>query len=104
MQDQVIERFEARFGEAQAETRHLAASLAEARRRAEAAESRAAEALEQRAKARKAHERQLAQASDLQASLRAEASALKVHRVGHSYSLHKCMHASFQGKTSPCMA
>lgn len=80
-QDNVIERFEARFIEAQAETRQLAASLAEARRRAEVAESRATELLEARAKARKAHERQLAEASELQASLRADTSALRVCTV-----------------------
>jgi rRNA-processing protein FCF1 len=78
VQDAVIERFEARFSEAQAETRQLAASLAEARHRAEAAESRAAELIEQRAKARRAQERQLADAAELQASLRADITALKV--------------------------
>lgn len=78
MQDEVIGRFEVRFGEAQAEARQLAASLAEARRRSETAEARAAELLEQRAKARKAHERQLAEAASLQAALRADTAALKV--------------------------
>lgn len=77
-QDEVIERFEVQFTEAQAEGRQLAAGLAEARRRAEAAESRAAELLEQRAKARRAQERQLAEAANLQAALRAEMAALKV--------------------------
>ncbi len=74
----MIERFEVRFAEAQAETRQLAADLAEARRRAEAAEARAAELLEQRAKARRAQERQLTEAANLQASLRANTAALKV--------------------------
>lgn len=74
----MIERFEVRFAEAQAETRQLAADLAEARRRAEAAEARAAELLEQRAKARRAQERQLAEAAHLQAALRADTAALKV--------------------------
>ncbi|CAL8462495.1 g2028 [Coccomyxa elongata] len=84
--DDVIGRFEVRFGEAQAEARQLAASLAEARRRAETAEARAAELLEQRAKARKAHERQLAEAASLQAALRADTAALKaeleIHKKG----------------------
>jgi hypothetical protein len=78
VQDQVIERFQVRFAEAQAETRQLAADLAEARRRADAAEARAAELLEQRAKARRAQERQLAEAAHLQAALRADTAALKV--------------------------
>ena len=74
----MIERFEVRFAEAQAETRQLAADLAEARRRADAAEARAAELLEQRAKARRAQERQLAEAAHLPAALRADTAALKV--------------------------
>ena len=80
MQDEVIGRFEVRFAEAQAEARQLAASLAEGRRRAETAEARAAELLEHRAKARKAHERQLAEAASLQAALRADTAALKVQK------------------------
>ncbi|BDA46361.1 hypothetical protein COCOBI_08-4530 [Coccomyxa sp. Obi] len=81
--DEVIGRFEVRFAEAQAEARQLAASLAEARRRAETAEARAAELLEQRAKARKAHERQLAEAASLQAALRADTAALKAELESH---------------------
>lgn len=46
----------------------------------QAAEARCAELLEARVKARKATERQLAEAAALQAGLRADAYALKVRR------------------------
>ena len=74
----MITKFEARFKEAQAEAQQLAAEVAQDRRRAEAAEARVSEVLEQRAKARRAQERQAAEFAGLQASLRAEVSAAKV--------------------------
>ena len=78
MQDNSITKCEARFKEAQAEAQELAAEVAQERRRAEAAEARVSELLEQRAKARRSQERQAAEFGSLQASLRAEASAAKV--------------------------
>ncbi len=83
MQDNVITKFEARFKEAQAEAQELAAEVAQERRRAEAAEARVSEVLEQRAKARRSQERQAAEFASLQASLRAETSAAKVCGLQH---------------------
>ena len=78
MQDKVITKFETRFSEAKAETQALAPQVAEERCRADKAEARMAELLEQRAKARRAQERQAAEAASLQASLRADISAARV--------------------------
>ena len=61
VQDKVITAFEARFKEAQAEAQELAAEVAQERRRADLAESRVGELLEQRAKARRSQERQAAE-------------------------------------------
>ena len=78
MQDKVITKFEARFKDAQAEAHEVTAELAEERRRADGADARVAELLEQRAKTRRLQERQLAEAAGLQASLRADVSAARV--------------------------
>ena len=84
MQDNSITKYEARFKEAQAEAQELAAEVAQERRRADAAEARVSELLEQRARARRSQERQAAEFGSLQAALRAEASAAKVWVLQHA--------------------
>lgn len=84
IQDKVITKFETRFNEAKAEAQALAPQVAEERCRADKAEARMAELLEQRAKTRRAQERQAAEAANLQASLRADISAARVRVVQSS--------------------
>jgi len=91
VQDKVITKFEARFKEAQAESQELAAGVAQERSRADAAESRVTELLEQRAKARRLQERQAAEAANLQASLRAEISTAKVWAIPTASGCHTCL-------------
>ena len=68
--------------------------MAQERRRADAAESRVGEVLEQRAKARRSQERQAAEFASLQAALRAEISAAKVWAL-HFAATFKFFHQQF---------
>lgn len=78
VQDEVIQRFEDRCTEANAEMQQLKMELQEASKRLETAEGRLASTVDSRNKVKKQLEAQHSAAASMQASMKAESEILKV--------------------------
>lgn len=81
MQDDVIQRFEARYTEAHAEGRQATAALKDALQKLDDSEARVAELIEARSKLRKQLDREQAEASTREANLKSEISSQRVSTI-----------------------
>ncbi|KAK9818004.1 hypothetical protein WJX72_005629 [[Myrmecia] bisecta] len=75
--DEVIQRFEARYAEAHAESRQLQASMQDAYKKLDVSEARVADLIEARAKLRKQLDQKQAEFAAMHAAMQAEIAALK---------------------------
>ena len=95
MQDEVIQRFEDRCTEANAEIQQLQAAMQESTKRLETADSRLASTMESRNKLRKQLEAKSSETTSAQASLQAENEVLKVQMLGVMFCSVRMSHKAF---------
>ena len=95
LQDEVIQRFEDRCTEANAEIQQLQAAMQESTKRLETADSRLASTMESRNKLRKQLEVKSSENTSSQASLQAENEVLKVQMLGLLFCSVLMSHRAF---------